>query len=100
MLIPYQNPATRQRDSINTAEQVSIQLPASGKYQVKIIAANVSSAAIPFHISWRVDTLNTFQFTSPQHTSDVNRDEDASLLIRWKTFVADTNQTWQFIHQL
>ena len=86
-------PATRKRDSLNTAEQVSIQLPATGNYQVKIIAADVGSAAMPFHISWRVDTLNTFQFTSPQHTSDVNRDEDAGLFIRWKAFVADTNQT-------
>jgi len=86
-------PATRQRDSFNTAEQVTIQFPATGNYQIKVIAADVKSATMPFHISWRVDTLNTFHFTSPQHTSDVDRDEDASISIRWKTFVADTNQT-------
>ena len=86
-------PAIRRRDSLNTAEQVSIPLPATGNYQVKVIGADISSPAISFHMSWRVDTLNTFQFTSPQHASDVNRDEDASIFIRWKTFVADTNQT-------
>ena len=85
--------ATRQRDSLNTAEQVSIQLPATGIYQIKIIAGNTSTAALPFHIAWHVDTLNTFQFTSPQHASDVNREEDPNPFIRWKTFVADTNQT-------
>ncbi len=49
--------------------------------------------SIPFHIAWHIDTLNTFAFTDPQHTSDVNRDENPDLDIRWKTFVADTNQT-------
>ncbi len=84
---------TRQRDSINTAEQVSIQLPAMGNYQVKISGTNISTVALPFHVAWHMDTLNTFQFTSPQHASDVNRQEDANLFIRWRTFVADTNQT-------
>ena len=31
---------TRQRDSLNTAEQVTIQLPAAGNYQVKISGTN------------------------------------------------------------
>jgi len=86
-------PATRQRDSLNTAEQLSIQLPAAGDYQIKINAGNTSSAGLPFHIAWHVDTLNIFHFTSPQHTSDVNMEEDPNLFIRWKTFVNDTNQT-------
>ncbi len=85
--------STRQRDSLNTAEQVSIVLPASGNYQVKVTGTNMNNASLPFHIAWRMDTLNTFHFTSPQHSSDVNREEDTELFIRWKTFVADTNQT-------
>ncbi len=83
----------RKRDSLNTAEQVSIQLPAAGNYQIKVIGTSVTSSTIPFTIAYHIDTLNTFRFTSPQHTSDVNRDENPDLDIRWKTFVADTNQT-------
>lgn len=83
----------RKRDSLNTAEQVSIPLPATGTYQVKVNGTAISNGAVPFYISIRQDTLNSFRFISPQHTSDVNRDENPLLDIRWKTFVADTNQT-------
>ena len=83
----------RKRDSLNTAEQVSIALPAQGNYQIKVIGTSASSNPIPFHIAYHVDTLNTFHFTSPQHASDINRTESPETYIRWKTFVADTNQT-------
>ncbi|WP_170971188.1 S8 family peptidase [Ilyomonas limi] len=86
-------PPTRRRDSLNTSEQVSIPLPAAGTYQVKVIGSSVSTPVLPFHIAYHVDTLNTFVFTSPQHASDVNREEDPYVFIKWKTFVADSNQT-------
>lgn len=84
---------TRRRDSLNTAEQVSISLPVAGNYEVRVTGTSVAGSSLPFTIAWHVDTLNTFHFTSPQHTSDVNRDENPNLDIRWRTFVADTNQT-------
>lgn len=100
----------RKRDSLNTSEQVSIQLPAAGTYQVRITGHTIPASSISFHIAYRIDTLNTFSFISPQHTSDVNREENPELDIRWKTHVADTNTTgnlsvsfdagvnWQPIH--
>ncbi len=101
----------RKRDSLNTAEQISIQLPTAGSYQVKVTGTAVSNPAIPFNIAFNTDTLNTFVFTNPQHTSDVNRAENEMLTIKWRTFVADTNQlgnlsisynngaSWQLIKQ-
>ena len=83
----------RKRDSLNTAEQISIQLPAAGNYQVRVTGTNISNAGLPFHIAYNTDTLNTFTFINPQHTSDVNRAENEILTIKWKVFVADTNQT-------
>lgn len=83
----------RRRDSLNTAEQVSITLPAAGNYQLKVIGNSILNSSVAFDIAYHTDTLNTFHFTSPQHTSDVNRDENPNLDIRWRTFVADTNQT-------
>lgn len=82
----------RKRDSLNTAEQISIALPAAGNYQIRVTGTSASSV-IAFHIAYNTDTLNTFRFTSPQHASDVIRAEEENLFIRWKTFVADTNQT-------
>lgn len=83
----------RKRDSLNTAEQVSIALPAAGNYLVRVIGTSVLSASVPFHIAFSTDTLNTFMFTNPQHAADANREETDNLSIKWKTFVADTNTT-------
>jgi Subtilase family len=85
--------SVRKRDSLNTAEQVSIALPAAGVYQVKVTGTNIITSSLPFHIAFHTDTLNTFSFTNPQHASDVNREESPNLAIKWKTFVADTNTT-------
>ncbi len=82
----------RKRDSLNTAEQVSIEFPASGNYQIRVTGTSVTGA-VPFNIAFNIDTLNTFTFTSPQHANDVNREEISDLAVKWKTFVADTNTT-------
>jgi len=81
----------RKRDSLNTSEQISIELPAAGNYQVRVLGTSVGTTSQPFHISFHTDTLNTFQFINPNHASDVNREENPVLDIRWRTFVADTN---------
>ena len=86
-------PAIRGRDSLNTAEQVSISLPVGGHYECKVKGNLVQQAGITFHIAYAIDTLNTFQFISPQHSADLNREENPVLDIRWRAFVADTNQT-------
>lgn len=83
----------RKRDSLNTAEQISIQLPNAGNYQVKVTGTSVSNTSLPFHIAYNIDTLHTFTFINPIHSSDVNRAENETLTIKWRTFVADTNQT-------
>jgi hypothetical protein len=82
---------TRKRDALNTAEQISITLPNAGVYQIKVIGTTVVNPTA-FSIAYHYDTLNTFRFLNPQHASDVNRQENETLNIQWKTFVADTNQ--------
>ncbi len=85
--------ATRKKDTLNTTEQVSIALPPAGLYQVKVTGTNIANTQVAFHIAYSTDTLNTFRFISPQHTSDINRDENPFADIRWRTYVADTNHT-------
>jgi hypothetical protein len=85
--------AVRKKDTLNTAEQVTIDLPTAGSYEIKVTGTNLTNFSVPFNIAYSVDTLNTFQFISPQHTSDINIAENPVLDIKWKTFVADTNQT-------
>ena len=85
--------ATRKRDSLNTSEQVSIALPAAGIYQLKVKANSVLNSLLPFHVAYKIDTINTFTFTSPLHASDVARSNSEPHTIRWSTYLADTNQT-------
>ena len=81
----------KKRDSLNTAEQITIALPIAGNYQIKVIGYNVVPASVPFAIAYNIDTLNTFYFTNPQNTTDVDIQEAEFLNVKWKTFVADTN---------
>jgi hypothetical protein len=83
----------RRRDSLNTSEQVSIALPASGNYQLRVSGTAVRTGTAAFHIAHATDTLNTFSFTNPIHTSDVNSKEEPELVIGWRTFIADTSLT-------
>lgn len=85
-------PAVRKRDSLNTAEQISIALPSAGNYLLKVYGTTVNNGTVPFNVAINIDTLNSFVFTSPQHSSEVNRFETPDIFIRWKTFVADANE--------
>jgi hypothetical protein len=85
--------AIRKRDSLNTSEQVSITLPAAGIYQLKVKANSVINSFLPFHVAYKIDTVNTFTFTSPLHASDVIRSNSEPITVRWSTYLADTNQT-------
>jgi hypothetical protein len=84
----------RKRDSLNTAEQISIDFPAAGQYQIRVAARQVQTIAKQeFNIVCTWDTLNTFQFTNPVNANDINRNENEVLTIKWRTAVADTNTT-------
>ncbi len=100
----------RKRDSLNTAEQVSIDLPAAGAYQIKVSANQIQTGNKQlFHIAYTWDTLNILRFTNPAHPGDIIREENPNLKIKWKIAVADTNtlgdlsasfdngNTWQII---
>jgi hypothetical protein len=85
-------PARRQRDSINTSEQVSVVSPRPGSYSLRVKGSTVLNDAVSFALAFKTDTLGTFRFTSPLHAADVNRAENPLLEIRWKTVLADTSQ--------
>lgn len=86
-------PAIRSVDSLNTAEQVSIALPAAGSYTINIKGKNILGNALPFSIAYKIDTLNTFRFISPIHQIEVDKAESNIANITWATQVADTNTT-------
>ena len=84
----------RKRDSLNTAEQISIDYPSAGQYQIKIIGKQIfTTNKQPFSIAYNWDTTNVFSFTNPINADDVDRDEDEKLSIKWNVALVDTNET-------
>jgi hypothetical protein len=84
----------RRRDSLNNAEQVSIELPEAGSYRIQVRAHEMGTAdAQSFHLAWSIDTLNTFRFTNPVAPEDVITDERPLLRIGWESFPAGADTT-------
>lgn len=84
----------RKRDSLNTAEQVSIDYPAPGLYQIRVTGKQIQTInKQPFHIAYTWDTLHSFRFTNPVHAADIDRKENSNLAVTWKVAVADSNAT-------
>ncbi len=55
----------RKRDSLNTAEQITLDLPQPGQYQVLVKGYSVTGKAQEYAIAWQYDTLAHFMFTYP-----------------------------------
>lgn len=84
----------RKRDSLNTAEQVSIALPNAGQYQIRVKANRIQTQQPQaFHVVWGWDTLNTFAFTSPLQAVDISLAERSWLAIKWKTALTNPAAT-------
>ncbi|MEO6252132.1 MAG: S8 family serine peptidase, partial [Ferruginibacter sp.] len=57
--------ATRKRDSINNVEQVTIENPAAGNYQVLVKGYAVNTASQNFHFAYQLDSSDIFEWQFP-----------------------------------
>ena len=83
----------RRRDSLNTSEQISIDLPSPGNYEIRVSARSSNPNAIPFCVAFRADTAGAFEFTSPKTAEDIDPDEMREAFVRWNTSATDLSQT-------
>lgn len=93
----------RKKDSLNNNEQVTIDFPVAGDYELKIRGHRINEGKQAYAIAWQYDTLRHFQFCYPvkgDHLDPLRKN-----LIRWQTTIPDTatlmyrlnNDTWQTI---
>jgi hypothetical protein len=93
--------AIRGRDTLNTVEQISIDLPQSGSYTLAVRGSKIATTAKQnFHVSYSWETLNNFQFISPLRESDVNAKRSNGINIKWSVALADTLQTGNLFYSL
>jgi hypothetical protein len=95
-------PAQRKVDTLNNAEQVSIDNPAAGTYTIEVKGTRVLSSQ-SFSVAYQVDSLNTFYWTYPTSTDPLVAKNTHTL--RWETNLSGPGQvvysnngaTWQSI---
>jgi len=80
-----QSPASRGRDSINNVEQITLEQPAAGNYELIVRGSKLTSNEQAYSMAWQYDTSNHFQFTFPVKGNQVI--PSASNTIRWETNV-------------
>jgi hypothetical protein len=96
--------AVRRRDSLNNVEQISIDHPAGGNYQIKVSGYQVSNGSQPFALVYQTDSINQFEWDFPKAGNPFLAGTTQAL--RWhETFggtgtleySTDTGTTWHLI---
>jgi len=80
--------AVRKRDSLNNEEQVTINNPAAGNYQIMVKGFNLVSASQNFCIAYASESTNFFswkRFSKPDFAHGNNQE-----IVRWETNIAGT----------
>lgn len=62
------SPALRKRDSINNVEQVTLENPAPGNYEVKIKGYNLPTGSQKYYVAYSLDTFASFHWQKPSRT--------------------------------
>ncbi|HEX8677684.1 MAG TPA: S8 family serine peptidase, partial [Segetibacter sp.] len=99
-----QQPATRKRDSLNNVEQVTLNNPAAGNYDVTVKGYEVSDKQ-SFYIAYQFDSTDKFEWHFPTASDPVF--SAAANTLRWNSsyreakgkldYSVDNGSTWQMI---
>jgi hypothetical protein len=84
----------RKRDALNNVEQIILDNPVAGSYQIFIKGFNVTTTAQNFSVAWQIDTLDTFQWYHPGKNDHFT--SGTSNVIRWQSNYAATAGTLEY----
>ena len=83
-------PAKRKKDSLNNIEQITLDDPAAGQYQLKVTGFKVIPGALQnFHIAWQLDSTDKFEWQFPTANDFIF--PSANNNIRWQSSFATSN---------
>jgi hypothetical protein len=77
------SPAGRGRDSLNNVEQVTVDFPVPGVYQIQVQGHRILSGNQAFTFAFRMDTLGRFEWDCPVHNDPAVVGQEA--ILRWST---------------
>lgn len=98
----------RKRDTLNNAEQISIEDPAAGNYQINVKGYNVAVSPQSYSVVYQLDTLNQFTWYYPTKADNIFNGR--SNILRWQStytdstgrleYSIDNGSTWRLIDDL
>ena len=86
--------AKRKKDTLNNIEQITIDDPVAGNYQLKVTGFNVSTPAQSFHIAWQWDTTDKFEWQFPTTNDFIF--PSVNNTIRWQSSFAASGGTLEY----
>jgi hypothetical protein len=69
-------PATRRRDTLNNAEQITLQAPEAGVYTISVKGSRIATGPQPFYITYSAIAANHFEWVFPLANNQVFAGED------------------------
>jgi hypothetical protein len=95
----------RKRDSLNNVEQVSVENPAGGNYEIRVKGYSVVMSPQTYSVAYELDTLDKFTWFYPTRTDNIFNSR--SNILRWEStynvssgrleYSTDKGNTWQLI---
>ena len=82
--------AVRKRDSLNNAEQITVDAPLAGDYSLNVNGFNIPSGIQFFYIAYQWDTLNHFQWNYPTGSDNIFSNQNN--LLRWENTYSATGK--------
>ena len=86
--------AKRIRDTLNNIEQITIDNPTAGNYQLKVTGSNVSTVLQNFHIAWQLDSVDKFEWQFPTANDFIF--PSITNAIRWQSSFASSNAILEY----
>lgn len=84
----------RRKDHLNNVEQITIENPTFGVYNLRVSGFKIPSGQQDFFIAYQWDTIGHFQWTFPTENDPVAASSNA--ILHWETTLADTNATLEY----
>lgn len=86
----------RKADHLNNAEQITVDNPPAGSYEIRVKGFDLSTTTQDFAIAYQMDTLDRFQWAFPAKGDHILAGETA--LLRWESTL--TNSTGKLEYSL
>lgn len=81
------SPSERKRDTLNNVEQVTIENPSEGEYEIEITGTSLQNMYQSFSIAFQFEQQEKFQWTYPTASDPIQSGK--KIILRWSTKIKE-----------